>query len=250
MRRKSMFLLLALLAALAIPAAAQQQPTLSVAYFVEVEGGKAIEFENALKGHLQWLGQQGETWAWNTWLRAIGDDLTVYVIISGGHTFQDLDARAAFQAQNRQRWLANVGPFTEKISSRLSITRPDISRAPEGPFSMAWVFANTVRPGKEAEYEHALKQVHEAIGKTNWPVKYFFTQTIVGGALPTYTLVLPGSSWSDFAPPAKSFEAMLEEAYGREGARQLMEIFGKTEESAGSWVYLHRPDLSYAPPQR
>ncbi len=249
MKRKNILSMLALLVALAIPAAAQQQPTLSVGYFVEVEPGKAIEFENALKQHLQWLGQQGETWIWNTWIRAIGEDLTVYFIVSPGHSFQDLDARASFQAQNRQRWLANVAQFTKSISSRLSITRPDISRPPDGPFSMVWVFSTHVRPGKEAEYEHAVKKVHEAIGKTSWPIKYLFTQTIVGGTGTAYSLVLPGSSWSDFAPPAKSFEAMLEEAHGREGARQIMEIFGRSEESAGSWVYIHRPDLSYAPPQ-
>jgi hypothetical protein len=73
--------------------------------------------------------------------------------------------------------------------------------------------------------------------------------TLHGGELGNYTLVRPHKNWADFKDPEKSFEAMLEEVYGRVEAEKLLKVLTKTVRSETSQILKFRPDLSYTPGQ-
>lgn len=239
---------------LALPAAAQQQqppPQMSTVYFITVKAGEILPFEQRMKAHMQWLGQQGETWPWWIFSTAFGDNLRTYVFVSGGHSFADLDAHAEFGRLNRERFLAGPGQHVESVAAHISMFRADVSR-PGGtpPTPLVWIERVRVKAGMTQEFEHAVKQVHEGIGKTNWPGRYVIHQAIAGTANGTYFFIFPGDKWTDFTPAEKSFEAMLEEAYGRQGAENLVRAFAKAEAEASTVILAHRPDLSYTPPQQ
>lgn len=251
MRKAGVFSVAVLLLALAVPVAAQEEGPLSMMYFVKVKSGMALQFEEALRAHVAWLGQQNEQWPWGIWMRAAGDDLGVYAIGSFGHTFEHFDARGALWQSNRQHWLSTVSQYVESISGHVSVMRADISRpmeGMEGPAPLAWVIGHQLKVGTEEEFNHAAKRIHEAIVKTNWPVHYEWVQVIAGGPSPSFALVIPGQKWTDFNQPEEPFRAMLEKAYGREGAQALIDIFDKITVSESSAIYVYRADLSYMPP--
>lgn len=253
MKRAILFLMLtALPFLLALPAAAQApQGSLSIGYQVKVKMDSVPQFETALKQHVAWLKQQNETWTWEVWEEVSGPDLATYVIRSGNHTLQDLDAHAAFAKANREHWLANVAQFTRGISVGMSLYRSDISRPPAGNAApaLAMVYGEHLKPGSEEKFDYVAGKVNAAIKKTNWPVHYFWLQGINGQPGPLMVRVAPRSNWAGFKPPSKSFRAMLEEAYGRQEADSLLRMAAKTVESETSAAFMYRPDLSYKPAQ-
>ena len=154
------------------PTLAQDEKNLNQIYFAKVQAGKALEFEEALKKHMTWLGQQGEQWTLGVWSRVASADLAVYAIGSFGHDFAELDAHGSMAIRNRQHWLETAGQYVESISGRLAVSRPAISKTPatDGPPAMAWVIEQQLKVGSEQEFSHLAKQITEAITKAGWPV--------------------------------------------------------------------------------
>jgi hypothetical protein len=102
----------------------------------------------------------------------------------------------------------------------------------------------------QGQYELFLTQigkVHEAIGKTNWPVSYEWHALVSGGEGPTLALVLMKSSWADMKEPEVSFPAMLEKAFGKQEASAIMKGFGESIHCERSQLLRYREDLSYVP---
>jgi len=234
---------------LTLPAVAQEKKPINLVYFVKVKSGSALQFEAALKKHVEWLSQQNENWKWGVWNRVIGDDLAVYAIGSFGHSFDDFDAHSAMAMANRQQWMATVAAHVESISSRLSVSRHDISilRDTKEPAALVWVMSQQYKVGTEDEFNYLTKRIHEAILKVEWPVHYAWSQVIAGGAGPTMTLVIPADNWAGMKGPEEKFEAMLERALGRPEADAIMKKWNKIVISEKSFIYAFRPDLSYMP---
>ncbi len=252
MRRTGIFLVVLSLLLLALPVAAQEQPgVLSLVYFVNAKAGAELQFEEALKEHMNWLGQQNEAWTWGVWQRVTGKHLGQYIVGSFGHRFEDFDARAELARANREHWQANVSQYVASASSRISVSRADISlpAEEEGFAPYAWLVEHHLRVGTEDEFNYAAKKIHAAIKKTNWPVHYFWSQVINGGHTPNFILVLPAQNWAGFNRPEKPFPAMLEEALGRKGAESLIKLLNKITKAETSSIVAHRPDLSYTPSQ-
>jgi hypothetical protein len=217
---------------------AQDEKNLNQIYFAKVKAGKTLEFEESLKNHMAWLGQQGEKWTWAVWSRVAGEDLAVYAIGSWGHDFAELDAHGSMAMRNRQHWLETAGQYVEAISGRLVVSRPDISKPPatNAPPPMAWVIEQTFTVGSEQEFNHLAKQITEAINKTGWPVTYTWNQVIAGTSAPTMTLVIPSDNWAGLKGPAEPFEAMLEKAMGRQGAKALQDRLNTITVSESSYI--------------
>jgi hypothetical protein len=68
-----------------------------------------------------------------------------------------------------------------------------------------------------------------------------------GGDAPHYAIVFPMKGGADMAPLEPSFEQMLEKAFGKFEAREILEGFGKTIARNWSEVLVYRPELSYRP---
>jgi hypothetical protein len=198
---------------------------------------------------MAWLGEQGEKWTWAVWSRVAGEDLAVYAIGSFNHDFAELDAHTSMAVRNRQHWLETAGQYVEAISGQLAVSRPDISKPPEAnaPAPMAWVIEQTLRVGSDQEFDHLAKEITEAIKKTGWPVTYMWNQVVAGTSAPMRTLVIPSDNWAGMKGPDEPFEAMLEKAMGRQGAKALQDRLNKIIVSEASYIYAHRPDLSYMP---
>ncbi len=242
-----------ILVLLALPAGAQQEPgVLTQLFAVRAKAGMTQQFETALKQHMDWARQNGETWPWYTYIVSTGDRLGEYIIRSPGHRWEDLDTHASMMGKLRDRWIANVAQYVETISSSISAFHPNVSRWPEGvmPPTLASVSRYHLNPGGSRDFHHAIKKVHEAIGKANWPAQYGWLSVVSGGESPTFVLVLPYKSWADMKSPEKSLADVLEEVYGRQDSDAIRESFAKSVHCEQTMVVQHRPDLSYQPAGR
>ncbi len=94
-----------------------------------------------------------------------------------------------------------------------------------------------------ARFFGAVAKYHQAIGQTNYPLRYVI-QTVANGGPGGVILVVPAENWAALAPPDKTLPQVLVEAYGEAEAGEIMQQFGTSIRSQTSAILRVRPDLS------
>jgi hypothetical protein len=245
------FLILGFVCLLALPLLAQEKPgTVVTGFFVKPKAGMRQQFEQANKRHMEWHRQQKDTWAVDVWEIISGDRIGQYGYFTFGHHWKDFDSHAKFAEADEADYLANVVPYVEPVLARYAIAHPEISRPMEGEAPFVEVVEYHLNMGGESDFLMAVRKVHEAIQKSNYPMYYYVRELYNGGEHPTYVFVFPHKNWADFEPPEQTIPAVLEKVYGRDEAESILKLFDKSVSSMRSEIYAHRPDLSYSPPAK
>jgi len=236
---------------LAVASAAPQEMPGNVAQvvFIKPKAGMRQQLEQGAKRHMDWHRQHKDTWTWAVWEVIAGDRTGDYVAATLNHHWKDFDDHAQFMQADVADANTNIMPYVESEAARFYLMHPEMSRPPDTPgfstFSEALEFR--VKAGAEPEFLLVMGKVHEAIQKTDWPVRYIWYSLYIGGDHPTYVLLLPRNNWTEFKPVEPPFLAMLEKAFGRLEADSLMKMLTKSVESQRSEIIMFRPDLSYIP---
>ncbi len=237
---------------LALPAMAQEAPGPITRVFVDkAKTGMEQQYEEAVKQHIAWHREQGATWSWVVRRIESGENFGQYLWITPGHRWEDFDNPAVPSDEDGAHFDSGAGQYLESSTSVFTLYLADISRPLEGdtPAAVTSAIFFQIRRGKGDEFMTAVKKVHQAIEKTNWPTNYSWLALVSGGYHPTYVLVFQEENWAGLNPPEKSFEAMLEEAYGKQEAEEIQKVFDRTIKSERSQISVYRPDLSYIPGQ-
>ena len=232
------------------PVATQEEEgTIGLVYFVRAKPGMEAQFEEGTKKHMEWHRQQNDTWTWGAWVTMTGENTGRYAFGSFGHHWADFDNPGVSEEEDEANLQATMAPYAESAVARYYAYLPQVSHpAPEGesfPLSVVLVFE--LRVGTEGKFINNITKVHKAIEKTNWPGYHEWYVLVNGGRQPMFVLVLPQESWADMAPQETSFEAMLEEAFGRQEAESILRAFNHIIKSETSSIVRDRPDLSYIP---
>jgi hypothetical protein len=251
MRKTQLLFTLAFVLLLALPLLAQEKPgTVAAVFIVKPKAGMRQQFEQANKRHMEWHRQQKDTWAVSVWEIVSGEHVGQYGYGTFGHHWKDFDSHAKFDEADMADYLANVAPYVEPVVASYSIRHPEISRPMEGDAPLAEVVEYHLNMGGESDFLMAVRKVHEAIQKINYPVYYYVNELYNGGEHPTYRFVFPHKNWADFEPPEQTFLAMLEKAYGRDEAQSILKLWDKSVHCVRSQITAYRPDLSYSPPAK
>lgn len=238
--------------AMTLPAAAQQQPGPVVWLLLQTsKAGMTNQYEQGRKRHMEWHKKQNDSWRWDVWSIATGPNGGKYLVASFGHHWKDFDGREQFQTADEADVAVNIDSYTDSTIVAFYVFLPEISK-PSGtpdPATMVELVHFQIRPGRDVDFNHAIKRTHEAIQKTNWPINYGW-YSLANGGEPEYVLALPKSKWADMEPPELSFPAMLEKAFGRGEADMVVKLFDQSVERTWSELAGYRADLSYKPAAR
>jgi hypothetical protein len=249
MRKARFFFILGFVFLLALPLLAQEKPgTVGMVFMVKAKAGMRQQFEQANKRHMDWHRQQKDTWAVDVWEVVSGEHVGQYGYGSFGHHWKDLDSHAKFDEADMADYLANVAQYVEPVVARYYVSHPDLSRPMEGEAPLAEVVEYRLNMAGESDFLMAVRKVHEAIQKGNYPLYYHLYELYNGGEHPTYVFVFLHKNWADFEPPEETFRGMLEKAYGRDEAESILKLFDKSVHGVRSQIIAFRPDLSYSPP--
>ncbi len=251
MRSLRVFLSLLVLGGL-IPSLAAQPAAdgnLAKHFLVDVKDGKAAEFEAAFKAHLQWRKEQGDTWEWLTFQLVNGEYLGDYVVRSGSHTWADMDAYQDFLDKGAVHFWTSVGAYIDDVNSYIMQVDNSISRWPTDPGSARYltVIDYWVKPTHTQVFLRTVKEIHEAIGTSGWPVHYAWEATLNGGPGGNWALVLPYPNYAAMKGPDKTMMQMLTEVHGEGRTGEIMSSFAGTYERSESHIIRFRPDLSLMP---
>ena len=251
MRRLGIVISVVLMLLAALAPMAQEKPGNMGRVFVTVpRPGMAQQYEEGRKRHMDWHRKQGDTWTWDTWQVETGQASGAYVTGTFGHQWKDFDAwEAKYGKGDLADAAVNLSPSTGGGTNGFWIYLAEVSRPSDSkePPKMAEVLHFMVNMDGEKAFNGAIRKIHEAIGKTNWPVRYTWYELFNGGEHPHFVLVFPRNSWAEMAPQEVSFEAMLEKAYGEAEAETILTSLLKSVHHESSEVLLYRPELSYRP---
>lgn len=253
MRRTSIVVVIFSGLLLALPALAQQTPPapgkVTEVFSFSAKPGMNAKLEEGIKLHNGWHRKQNDPTAILTFQTVSGPGAGGYARVSFGHRWEDFDAMEKTNAADEADSATNMDPYIAGGYPSFYLFMPEVSRPPAGPTpsALAEVITFQLQPGSAPEFIYVIKKIHEAIGKTNWPVPYEWYALHNGGEVPEFVLVLPKAKWADFNEPEKPFDKMLEEAYGRQEAEALLRQFSKTIRSEHTELIRYRADLSYIP---
>jgi hypothetical protein len=210
-----------------------------------------MQLEQARQKHMQFHKSQGDTWTWNTWEIATGDNTGVYVTSTCGHAWKDFDAWEKKMGKvDRQDAMASMGPFEQASWNGFYTYRSDLSlrEANTQPAPMESVAIYVLHPGATNDFVEAINKITAALKKDpNWPKTSGWLQLVNGGEAPTFVVLGARQSWADFAPLDKSVQDVTTAAYGKEGADALLKVIRDTTAHLYTETAVYRPDLSYLP---
>ena len=136
-----------------------------------------------------------------------------------------------------------VGPYLESFTNRITQINSNLSRMPDDLSGMTLYAVTNFDLRLPARFFGAAAKYHQAIGQTNYPLRYTI-QTVANGGPGGAVLVFPAENWAALAPPDKTLPQVLIEAYGEAEAAEIMQQFGTSIRSQTSAVLRVRPDLS------
>lgn len=220
-------------------------------YFTKPKPGMASQFEEARKKHMQFHKSQSDTWTWNTWEIATGDNTGTYVTSTCGHAWKDFDDwEKKMGKADAADATAGMGPLEERSSNAFYVYRSDMSLRPANgaPAAMESVAIYVLRPGMGPDFVDGINKITAALAKQpDWPKTSGWLQLANGGEGPTFVSLGGRQSWADYTPLSKSVVEVATEAYGKESADALFKSLRDCEAHVATETAIYRPDLSYLP---
>lgn len=245
--------ILAAIFALSMAAVAGGQaakPTVGQYFVSKPKAGSVQQFEAGRKKHMAFHKKANDTFTWLTWEYVSGPELGSYLIGTGGHAWKDFDGREKFEAEDGADVAANVAPFTESTQNRFWMQRPDLSLSDEGaePAKFLGVMEFLVKPEGVGAFTEAIMKINEGLKKTNNVTTRSRWYTLASGDDgPRFALVQERNSWAEFEAGPKSFPQIMEEAFGKDAAAELMKKVTSSYWHNKSYILQYRADLSYRP---
>ncbi len=232
--------------------AEEEQPTIARGYLLEVLPGHEMQFEAGLKQQIEWYKQNKETWHWHTWEMETGENTGQFVFRSPNHLWKDLDERSSRAELAGAHFKKAVRPHLASMHGTISKYLPKVSSWPEdlGRVPMVSVYKFHLNYGMGEEFVEVIGKIHNAIQSSDWGLNYAWVAAVSGSEVPSFSLVIPHSSWTDMAGPEKPFWTMMEEAVGKAGSKDIKAGLVKCVRSETSALARFRPELSYVPEVR
>lgn len=173
-----------------------------------------------------------------------------YAYVIGPVTWADFDVNHAFTACNTV-YSAAVDPHLQSETSGYLTLAPGMSHTPAtmGPLVLLDVNQFTLKPGQAAHdaFVNAVKEIYQALGKAKWP--YYsdtFAVDAAGPGAPDYELVGYMNNWAQFgAEPNPSLMSVLDKAYGKKKAGEIMNSVNNSIASSEESVYRASAALTY-----
>lgn len=227
-----------------------ERPPLNDVWLVVPKQGMVGQFEDAVRTHMAFRADAGESRSWNVYRPVLGDNLNVYHFRSCCFDYAGQDAYIAEDQEKgfAQNWNENVDQYVDHYHHYLEYNDWENSHWPEGetggPYygATAWTWKEGAGPGPN-EIRKKFSQMAISDGWAEAGNNWLWLSRI--GGKPTIAVVTSFANYADMAPPEQSFfEFIAEQLDSEEEAGKLFTQFGSGFTSSEYTVWVHQPELS------
>lgn len=247
--RAWLLVLVAMFALSPLLASAQESEpagNVSSAWLMWPKAGNIPQFEKALREHAAWRKKSGEEFNWRIYQPIAGDDLSYYVVFTGGHAWAEFDRNQKWEMESKSQDAFNrsVEPLVERYSHYFYENEDDLSYWPAtGQFPMYSVTRMKLGAGQYGNFRSAVSKAREAAEAQRFGGNWLL-RSVTGGS-DDMTLVIPHRSYADMAGPSPNImEMMAKHMGGQDKAVKNMTAIQSAIEGGDTTVFMHRPDLS------
>ena len=242
------FIGLALLALpLALWAQDDERAALSDVWLVMPKSGMQGQFEDAVKTHMAFRTDAGETRAWDTYGVALGSNPLLYQFRAGSMEWADQDAFISEDGDKglSANWSANVDQYVDHYHHYMEEADYENSKWPAdlGQKPLYGLTTWTWKQGAGPAADEARKQLSKIGMDDDWEYNWLWLSRI--GGEPQVMLVSPYDSYADMEDPEQSFfDCVTEKLGSEEEAGKIFAAFSGGFTGSSYTVWQHRPDLS------
>lgn len=236
-----------LLIPLALWAQDDERAPLSDVWYMVPKQGMAPQFEAAMKTHMAFRADAGDSRQWEAYDAAVGGNPMIYQWRAGGQNWADMDAYAEEEEQNgyAANFMENVDQYVDHYHHYIEESEYETSNWPQdlGQHPYYGVTTWNRKQGAFMESDAARKKLSEVALEGGWESRWLWHSRI--GGRPALMIATPYESYADMAPPEQPFfEFVAEQLDSEEEAGKLFQAFaaGFTDSNYTIWTY--RPDLS------
>ncbi|MGB0134837.1 hypothetical protein [Dokdonella sp.] len=226
--------------------AMQTQGAIATVWMFWPKAGQGPQFEAAIKKHAAWRKSAGEKFVWSIYQPIVGSDLGYYVVRSGRHEWEELDANEAWgmQAKADDAFNTTVNPFVDRAEHYFSELDHKHSNWIESPDYKYYSVSNySAKPGMYGDRREALDKIQKAVIDEKWAYSYSIAHTMGGSG--GFSIVTPMKSYAEMADPDPSLMKILAKSLGSESeATSTMKQFSSTINGSETTIYVRRADLS------
>lgn len=239
------------LAMLALPltlwAQDDERPAISDVWLVMPKQGMGTQFEDAVRQHMAFRADAGETRNWQTYGVALGSNPMLYQFRAGGMTYADQDAYVVEDQEKglEANWWANVDQYVDHYHHYFEHADYENSKWPAdlGQKQYYGVTSWTWKQGAGPGPDEARKQLSKIGMDEDWDYNWLWLSR--EGGEPIIALVSPYENFAAMEPPEVEFFDFVAEKLGsEEEAGKLFSQFGNGFSSSSYTVWSYRPDLS------
>lgn len=227
----------------------EKPPALSDVWQVVPKQGMENQFEDAVKAHMQFRADAGESRGWWVFTPTIGYNMNIYAFRSCCFNWADLDTFVA-EGQEKgfgENWNANVHQYVDHYHHYIEKTDWENSHWPEGedkgPYYgvTEWIWKEDAGP----ESSDAMEKMSQVALEEGWAetgAQWLWLDRT--GGKPAMAIVISHENYADMAPPEQSFGEFLAEKIGEKKADAVFADFNSGFKSSQYSVWYHREDLS------
>ncbi len=224
---------------------AQAQDAVNMAYELTPKSDMLVEFEQALKAHADWRTANNDPWAWTIWAQAIGEGVA-YAARTNPHTWEELDAYAAFAAKADVHFRTNVMPYVASINSRIDTNMESFFRPMDNMDNLNAVGVTNyqIKPGARPALLATMGKIIQTVKDHDYPAYFGVFDILMGTGVGSIDAVSYHENWSDMQEPDGGRLGLLSKAHGEKMAGQLYQDFSASIEGSTHAIWVKRADLS------
>lgn len=235
-----------LLIPLAVFAQDDRAPLIDV-WLIEPKQGMTTQFEDAVKTHMAFRRDAGDSRSWETYSVSIGNNPMLYQFRDGGMNWADFDGAIAEDAEKGfgANWMANVDQYVDHYHHFIEEADYENSKWPAdlGQQPYYGVTTWTWKQGSGPESGQARRKLSQIGIENDWDYNWLWLQR-TGGA-PVMMIVTGYDDFASMEPPEQTYYDFVSEVLGsEEEAGALFAQFAGGYTGSNYTIWAHRPDLS------
>ena len=211
------------------------------------KAGHAAEFKSALKAHLAYRVEKGDSRQWDTYVPVTGNQLNRYVVRSCCQPWAEQDSYQEWSQENLgNHFNENVHPHVESYAHNFSELDMDNSSWGEGvDASFVGVTYWDIKSGKGAQANQSITAMSTLAKENNWPRSWSWSYPVGGSS--SVMLATPFKNYADMAPMEENFYQFAKKHLNEKKADEMFEKFNGSFSDSDYAIWRHDKELSMQP---
>lgn len=206
--------------------------------------GHGMELEEAIKAHMAYRHEKGDTRHWDVYVPVTGSDLNRYVVRSCCQPWAEMDSYRKWSSEHASKHFnETVHPHVKKYMHNFGEVDMENSNWGENvDANFVGVTVWEVKSGKGAQASKAIKKMSDLAKNHNWSRSWSWNYPVGGSQ--AIMLATPFKNYAEMAPMEENFYQFAMKHLKEKKVDEMFKMFNGSFSGSNYTIWRHRKDLS------